>query len=158
MRYLERLKRQCERALEAKPNRTFEFKEESGLAGIGNAIYVIEEVGGDPAVTFAKYEAYREAQRGKDKKERRACAALNSVSRTMYVGSSTTGIRKRIREHLGDGHRGTYALQLKHWFEGKYKITIRDYGDLEPELIQLLEDDLSHALKPAFGKRGGNGR
>lgn len=158
MRYLEKLKDQCDQALKETPKRIFEMKRDSDLDGVGHAIYVIEEVGGDPEVTFNNFSRYRMEQSKKDKNTRRSCSALNAASRTMYVGSSTTGIGNRIRGHLGKGHKGTYALQLDHWFEGKYKITIRDYGDLDRAIIQLLEDDLSYDMKPAFGKKGSNGK
>jgi len=75
----------------------------------------------------------------------------------MYVGSSTTGIRKRIEQHIGDGYKGTYALHLRHWFNGTYKITIKQY-DESKDVLQIIEDDLSDKLKPAFGKQGGNNR
>lgn len=158
MRYLEELKRQCEDAMKAKPRRVFEMKDESDLDGVEHAIYVIDEIGGDPNKTFDRYSEYRKTQSEKDKKDKRACAALNAPSPTLYVGSSTKGIRSRVRQHVGEGPNGTYALHLKHWFEGKYKITIRDYGDLDRSIIQLIEDDLSYELKPAFGKKGGNGK
>ena len=75
----------------------------------------------------------------------------------MYVGSSTTDVKKRIEQHLGNGLKDTYALHLSHWFKGKYKITIRVYD--EPiEVLQIIEDALSHDLSPAFGKRGGNNK
>jgi len=77
----------------------------------------------------------------------------------LYVGSSTTGLKKRIKEHLGDGSKSTYSLQLKHWFNGNYKITIKVYDDkISREVIQIIEDNLSHQLKPAFGKQGGNNK
>ena len=64
---------------------------------------------------------------------------------------------KRIKEHIGDGNKNTYSLQLKHWFNGKYKITIQIYE--EPiEVLQIIEDNLSYQLKPAFGKQGGNNK
>ena len=75
----------------------------------------------------------------------------------MYVGSSTTGIRKRIEQHLGDGNKNTYALHLKYWFKGDWKITVREYN-VSKDVLQIIEDDLSDKLKPAFGKQGGNNK
>ena len=99
---------------------------------------------------------FTELKASKNKNERK-CPKLNKPSSTLYVGSSTTGLKKRIKEHLGDGNKHTYALQLKHWFKGKYKITIKVYNsDTQREIIQLIEDNLSYYLKPAFGKKGGN--
>ena len=66
-------------------------------------------------------------------------------------------LKKRIEQHLGEGNKSTYALHLSHWFKGTYKIKILIYN--EPiEVLQIIEDNLSHRLKPAFGKKGGNGK
>lgn len=158
MPYLEELKVLIEKALKAEPKKIFEMKNLSDLDHVGHAIYVIEEIEGNPKTTYEAFSEYKSGQNMKPKAERRACAALNAPSQILYVGSSTTGIKNRIKGHLGDGPKGTYALQLRHWFGGKYKITVRDYDRLDPRVIQLLEDDLSYALEPAFGKKGGNGK
>ncbi len=116
------------------------------------AIYIIEEIAGNIEETFSKLKEY------KNKKERN-CPKLNNASSTLYVGSSTTGLKKRIKEHIGDGSKSTYSLQLKHWFKGNYKITIKVYDDeISREIIQIIEDNLSYQLKPAFGKQGSNNR
>ena len=158
MRYLEELKALIEEALKAKPTRIFEMKALSDLDDVGHAIYVIEEIDGKPEETYERFSRYKAGQTRKPKTERRACAALNEPSSILYVGSSTTGIKARIKGHLGDGAKGTYALHLSSWFGGEYKVTVRDYGDLDRRVIQLIEDDLSYELKPAFGKKGGNGK
>ena len=150
MGYIDRLIENCKTAKESSPTNEFEFNNLSSLDNIKQAIYVIEEIGGDIEETFLKFSRYKE------KKERK-CAKLNAPSQVMYVGSSTTGVRKRIEQHLGDGHVGTYALHMKHWFKGKYKITIKQY-DVTKEVLQIIEDDLSDQLKPAFGKQGGNNK
>lgn len=150
MQYLETLIENCKKAKVALPVREFVLSELSELNDIGTAIYIIEEIDGDPARTFMTLSNYK-------KTKERACPKLNSASPVMYVGSSTTGIRKRIEQHLGDGPAATYALHLKHWFKGKYKITIKIY-DQPIEVIQIIEDALSHALSPAFGKSGGNNK
>ncbi len=89
--------------------------------------------------------------------KQRACPKLNAPSPVLYVGSSTSGVRKRIEQHLGEGAKDTYALQLKHWFRGKYKITIKVF-DQPKEVLQIIEDSLSFELAPAFGKQGGNNK
>lgn len=128
----------------------FELVELSQLDNIKNAIYIIEEIGGDTSQTFDDFKAYKDTKK-------RACCKLNEPSQVMYVGSSTTGIKNRIKQHLGDGYAKTYALHLKHWFKGKYKIIVKVYN--EPlSVLQIIEDDLSHSLKPAFGKKGGNNK
>lgn len=150
MDYIDRLIENCKAAKESFPTDEFEFNDLSSLDKIKQAIYVIEEIDGDIEETFLKFSRYKE-------KRERKCAKLNAPSKVMYVGSSTTGVRKRIEQHLGYGHVGTYALHMKHWFTGKHKITIKQYG-VTKEVLQIIEDDLSDQLKPAFGKQGGNNK
>jgi hypothetical protein len=151
--YIEKLIQNCEKAKLANPTNTFVYENIEQLKDIKQAIYIIEEIHGNNEKTFndlAQYKQYK----GPGKRE---CPKLNSPSPIMYVGSSTTGIKKRISEHLGDGSEGTYALHLKHWFKGKTKITIHVYQE-SSEVLQIIEDAISHQLSPAFGKRGGNNK
>lgn len=150
MSYIETLIQNCHIAKAAIPSKVIEVDGLSALDGIQKAIYIIEEVDGKPEETFQAFTRY------KAKKER-ACARLNAPSAVLYVGSSTTGVRKRIEQHLGRGNKGTYALHLSHWFSGKYKVTVKQY-DVSDQVLQIIEDDLSHSLKPAFGKQGGNNK
>ena len=150
--YIDTLIKNCELAKEIKPNREFVFNELSDLENISIAIYIIEEIAGNAEETFSKLNNY------KSLKERK-CPKLNKASSILYVGSSTTGLKKRIKEHLGDGSKSTYSLQLEHWFNGNSKITIKVYdNEISREVIQIIEDNLSHQLKPAFGKQGGNNK
>jgi len=128
----------------------YQVRKVSDLDGFQTAVYVIEESGGNPEDTFSAFSRY------KAKKER-ACAKLNAPCQVMYVGSSTTGVKKRIEQHLGRGNKGTYALHLEHWFQGTHKIMVKQY-DVPKEVLQIIEDDLSFSLKPAFGKQGGNNK
>ena len=150
MRYIDRLIENCEKAKTASPLEEFVLQNLAELDGIKQAIYVIEQIEGDQEEIFLEFSRYR------DKKERK-CAKLNSPSQIMYVGSSTTGVRKRIEQHKGEGHAGTYALHLKHWCRSDYRITIKKYSETK-EVLQIIEDDLSDRLKPAFGKQGGNNK
>lgn len=150
MSYIDTLIKNCNTAKAASPSRVIEVNDLSALDGIDKAIYIIEEIGGKPDETFLAFSHY------KGKKER-ACAKLNAPSKVLYVGSSTTGVRKRIEQHMGHGNKGTYALHLSHWFCGNYKVTVKQY-DVTDEVLQIIEDDLSDSLKPAFGKKGGNNK
>lgn len=152
MSYIDTLIKNCEAAKTAQPStsRVIEASDLSALDGIEKAIYTIDEIDGNPEQTFLAFSRYKE-------KKERACAKLNSPSNVMYVGSSTTGVKKRIEQHMGQGNKGTYALHLSHWFKGKYKVTVRQY-DVSDEVLQIIEDDLSDRLKPAFGKQGGNNK
>lgn len=152
MRYIDKLIVDCQTAKTALPRREFVLENLSQLTGIQQAIYIIEDLTGNPKKTFSDFSSYKKGQ-----KERR-CAKLNSPSSTMYVGSSTTGVTKRIEQHLGDGYKGTYSLHLNHWFDiNMLKITIKEYSQPR-EVLQIIEDDLSDHLKPAFGKKGGNNK
>ena len=127
------------------------------LGDIRLAIYVIEEVGENAncQITYNSLNEYRE-------QKKRKCSKLNAPCRIMYVGSSSSSnyvFIGRLKNHMGEGPEGTYALNLKHWFTGKCKITIRQYEKyVSRDVLQILEDDLASRLEPAFGKRGGNGR
>ena len=150
MRYVDRLIANCHRAKEAKPVREFQITDLAALSeldGVTQAIYIIEHEG-DADETFLDFSRFRQSAP-------RACARLNAPSPVLYVGSSTTDVAKRIRENLGRGHAKTYALHLEQWFKHAPKITVRIYNE-PAEVLQIIEDDLADALKPAFGKRGGN--
>lgn len=150
MSYIETLIANCEKARNAMPEREFVLEGTEQLNGIDKAIYIIEEVGGNVEKTFLALSKYKMTKG-------RACPRLNAPSQTLYVGSSTTGLKNRIEQHIGNGPKGTYALHLSHWFEGQYRITVKTYN--EPiEVLQIVEDALSYELSPAFGKQGGNSR
>jgi Uri superfamily endonuclease len=150
MDYIDKLISNCGKAKESKPIQEFVMQNLSQLKDIKTAIYIIEEIEGNAQQTFIDFSIFK-------KSKIRACAKLNSPSKIMYVGSSTTGLEKRIEQHMGDGAATTYALHLKHWFKGKYQITIRQYNET-PEVLQIIEDALSSQLQPAFGKKGGNNK
>ena len=150
MGYIDKLIANCEEAKGSKPIREFVLSELSELDKIKTAIYIIEQVSGDIIESFNSLVNYKACKE-------RACPALNLPSKIMYVGSSTTGIKNRIKQHIGDGHIGTYALHLKHWFAGDYKITIMEF-DKKRDVLQIIEDDISERLAPAFGKKGGNNK
>ena len=150
MSYIDTLIENCERAKLAQPINEFVISEVSELDGIKTGIYIIEEISGNSQITFDSMLKFK-------KTKKRACPKLNSPSPVLYVGSSTTGIKKRIKQHLGDGPANTYALHLSHWFRGKYKITVKIFE--EPiRVLQIIEDSISHELSPAFGKSGGNNK
>lgn len=148
--YIDDLVATCETAKLTKPIREINGTNLTALGKVRQAIYVIKQVDGDPNATFEEFKKYKASKP-------RACAKLNAPSTIMYVGSSTTGVKKRIEQHLGIGPHSTYALHLKHWFNDKYEIVVFEY-DTSPKVLQLIEDALSHALRPAFGKMGSNNR
>ena len=94
----------------------------------------------------------------KSNKER-SCPKINkNTSPVIYVGSSTTGLVKRLSQHFGFGPSKTYALHLQHWFKGFVSIDVLDYTDTTRPVLQLVEDAISSELMPMFGKQGGNSK
>lgn len=156
MTYIDRLIADCHIAKASKPTSVVKLDLASfdktinldQLAGLKNGVYIIEQVHSNIDETFQAFAAYKA-------KHLRKCPKLNNPSKIMYIGSSISDIKNRINQHLGNGAKGTYALQLKHWFTGTIKITVNLY-DIERRVLQIIEDDLSDRLKPAFGKQGGN--
>lgn len=151
--FLDQLIADCQAAKTTKPTKQFELTSLEQVKGIKNGIYIIEELGGNPQATFDDMKAYKATKQ-------RALPKPNKPSGTLYVGSSTTGIQIRLRQHLTENdNAGTYALHLPYWFKGKMKVTVMAYDDtISRSVIQLLEDNLSHQLQPAFGKKGGNNK
>ncbi len=153
MKYIDKLIENCEVAQNANPTNTFVInKNLDNLKGVTNAIYIIEDESGDIDETYRAFAKYK-------KTKARKCPKLNNApSKTLYVGSSTTDVRKRLEQHMGEGHKATYALQLKHWNgQRKVKISIQEY-DVPRDVLQIIEDAISFDLSPAFGKTGSNGR
>ena len=152
MGYLDQLIQDCLQAQQTKAECIFEFSSFDDLAQHALYIYVIELVGGDIQQTYQDYAAFKALKT-------HACAKLNQPNHILYVGSSRTGIKNRLKQHLGFGPKRTYALHLSQWFQGEYRITLHQYPlTTSSSILQLLEDDLSHSLAPAFGKLGTNNR
>ncbi|MFH0255962.1 GIY-YIG nuclease family protein [Vibrio rumoiensis] len=150
MEYLNNLIEACQRAKCAKPISEHKVKHFDEVPSIEKGIYIIREVGGDKQHTFNTFKQFKE-------KKLKACCKLNNPSSVMYVGSSTTGLKKRLQQHLVACPDKTYALRLYEWFEGEFEVSILEYNETI-EIIQLIEDALSYELTPAFGKQGGNNK
>ena len=150
MDYIDKIIKDCQSAKKACALREFEMQNIDNLSGITHAIYIFEEIEGDAQKTYDELKVYKA-------KKKRACPKINTPSSILYVGSTTTGLKKRIIQHMGDGPKGTYALHLKHWFKGQYKVTIKEY-DVTKSVLQIIEDALSADLCPAFGKSGANNK
>lgn len=91
------------------------------------------------------------------KRRARAYPRRNSPGPCLYVGGSLS-MGKRLREHLGYGSAGTYALQLTHWATPLSLqldfVCARYSKDTPPDVIQALEDMLWQVRQPMFGRRG----
>jgi len=157
VKYLDQLVADCETAKKAVCIKDFILTKDSDLDDILSAIYIIKEINGDSQKTFDEFSSFRKEQEEKKDEEKLKCAQLNSPSEVLYVGSSTTDLRKRLHQHTTNSPKGTYALRLKEWFSGEYEIQIKVYKETN-NVLQLIEDNLSFNLKPAFGKRGSNNK
>ena len=116
-------------------------------------IYIIKA---DKQVDLAAcYTAFSEAKARK--KDDRAYSRLNDKSNVFYVGSSIS-LSKRIKEHLGLGSMGTYALQMRYWAlgqQGNLAIEIYRFGNnVSTNAIQAIEDGLWEIHSPMFGRKG----
>mgnify|MGYP001559803280 FL=1 len=94
----------------------------------------------------------------KEYKERtRAYPRFNAKSKYLYVGSSKE-IDKRFKEHLGYGHKGTYAMQLGHWANGLNLnvdfMCMRFETTTTGKVLQAFEDAIWDNFNPMLGRRG----
>ena len=91
------------------------------------------------------------------KADGRAYPRLNAQGTCLYVGSSQS-LAKRLKDHLGFGAPGTYALQLVHWatpLSLQLDFVCAKYAEgTPPEVVQALEDTLWEVRRPMFGRRG----
>lgn len=83
-------------------------------------------------------------------------------SETLYVGSSTSDFKSRLKDHLGVKKScRTYAMHLSKWDNNlNYTIRIKTYKivfQAEPEraIVELIEQQIWDQLQPVFGKRSG---
>lgn len=161
--YLDTLINDCEIAKQSKPINTYIYSSNEDLETFFIlhrkeliqedifAIYIIKEIKGNSEETRFKFEQF------KHNKEI-ACPKLNhNPSDVLYVGSSSKNVINRLKQHILGAHSKTYALRLVNWFQGEYEIEIRTYK-VASNILQLIEDNLSHNLHPAFGKTGGNNK
>jgi hypothetical protein len=75
---------------------------------------------------------------------------------SLYVGSSSTKLKARIRNHLGYGSVKTYALHLKYWFpdiDNLIKIEIIKITETDMETLLNFEELYWENNKPLFGKK-----
>ncbi len=88
-------------------------------------------------------------------------------NKILYIGKSSTGFLKRMKDHLGLSSISTYSLQLKTWLEDenlkKVKLELYylpfNFAGLEDgfnknEILELIESSLHHYYKPILGRSG----
>lgn len=111
------------------------------------------------------FENYHSSNKLKVKnKDRVNLSRYNRTSSsTLYVGSSTTDFKTRIKNHLGTEGTRVYSLHLCKWDNAlEYDLTISVYeviseNDEETErfIVEILEQQFWDILNPIFGKRSG---
>ncbi len=149
--YIDRLIDDCKAAKLATHTQTIEGNDATAFKGIISAVYVIKEIDGDINKTLVHFRKFKA-------NKTRACPKVNKASQILYVGSSVNSLEARLNQHIGDNNNvSTSALNLSHWFKGKFRITAKTY-DVSPAVLQIIEDSMHYHLKPAFGKMGGNGK
>lgn len=70
--------------------------------------------------------------------------------------SSSKGLISRIKQHLGYGPKGTYAIQLCHWCDMDLGIDLNIYAfdnDISTKAFQAFEDGAWSSLKPMLGRQ-----
>ena len=101
------------------------------------------------------HSAFNEAKASR--KNDRAYCRLNPASPMLYVGSSSA-LDSRIKQHLGFGNKGTYAMQLCHWLpelEGTLRIQAWRFSqEIDGAVVQAIEDGLWASNRPMFGRQG----
>lgn len=104
--------------------------------------------------TFSK--AFAEARKA-EKNNRKYARCNNSNSKCLYVGSSLN-LSNRLKEHLGYGAAGTYALHLAYWanpFNLEIEFQCAKYPTgFASDVYQILEDTLWKEMAPMFGRKG----
>lgn len=93
---------------------------------------------------------------------------INGVeNKILYIGKSSTGFHKRMKDHLGLSSTSTYSLQLKTWITDKNLSNVKlelyflpfNFVGLEDnfnknEILELIESSLHHHYKPILGRSG----
>lgn len=118
-----------------------------------SAIYYFKlESDCDTASVFKSLSTYKASKE-------RSCPKIDkkrsSETVFLYCGSTKKNLHNRLLQHLGKGHRHTYALQLSHWaHEINLKVEF-NFGWIESsykDFTELLESSLAEKLKPLVGK------
>ncbi|GAA6765683.1 hypothetical protein AAFH68_16210 [Flavobacterium sp. CGRL1] len=151
-----------------------EFRDKSTLKGHLHKIpenrypliYVFEIQSAENARTLiGQFEDfYLENKRKTDRIEKIKLSKYNKrFSNVLYVGSSTTDFKTRIKYHLGTEAGGVYSMHLSKWdnsFEYDLKISayqvISQSGQIvERFIVEIIEQQIWDKLNPVFGKRSG---
>jgi hypothetical protein len=84
-------------------------------------------------------------------------------SDVLYVGSSTTDFKTRIKNHLGTAGTQVFSLHLCKWDNSLdydleisvYEVISTNTETIDRLIVEILEQQFWDKLKPVFGKRSG---
>lgn len=129
-------------------------------------IYVLQVQSSKKIKRLIEYfENYHSTNKLKTKnKDRVNLSRYNkTLSDILYVGSSTTDFKTRIKNHLGTEGTRVYSLHLCKWDNClEYDLNIFAYEvisesdeTIERFIVEILEQQFWDKLSPIFGKRSG---
>lgn len=129
-------------------------------------IYIVELVDKNrKRELFKNFEEFTSSNITKTKnKDRVNVSKYNKTgSEILYVGSSTTDFKSRIKNHLGVRGNRVYSLHLSKWDKNlNYNINIKSYElvsqkavKIDTYIVELIEQQIWDELQPSFGKRSG---
>ena len=129
-------------------------------------IYIFQIQSSKTLSTLIEYfEDYHSANKLKIKnKDRVNLSRYNKTSSDiLYVGSSTTNFKTRIKNHLGTDGTRVYSLHLCKWdncleYDLKifaYEVISESNETIERFIVEILEQQFWDKLSPIFGKRSG---
>ncbi len=78
--------------------------------------------------------------------------AFDSTSDILYVGSRKNSFHDRIKGHLGNGAKSTYAMQLNRWAPPDLLLHLYIVQVNEEKMTEEVEAAISAHLKPLIGK------
>lgn len=129
-------------------------------------IYVLQVQSSKKIKSLIEYfENYHSANKLKTKnKDRVNLSRYNkTLSDILYVGSSTTDFKTRIKNHLGTEGTRVYSLHLCKWDNCleydlnifAYEVIAESDETIERFIVEILEQQFWDKLSPIFGKRSG---
>lgn len=104
-----------------------------------------------------RFNASRSVQNTEDFEGKKDFCRWNDVlSDYLYIGRSQK-LRSRLKQHLGAGNEGIFAMHMLRWATGvqcKVEISYYQFDLLDDLIIQALEDALWQSFNPMFGRKG----
>lgn len=153
---------------------SFEFRDKAGLKGHLHKItknshpliYVIEV---QSSKKIEMLTGYFEIFHCENKQRIKNADMVNlskynkTLSNTLYVGSSTTDFKTRIKNHFSTQSSRVYSLHLCRWDKSldydlkisAFEVISESEQTVERFIVEILEQQFWDKLRPIFGKRSG---